>query len=50
MKYTARTCFADICWFFRSVIDKWYKSKDKESLVMARKLIRKEGLLCGKLI
>nr|XP_009858242.1 cystathionine beta-synthase-like [Ciona intestinalis] len=31
----------------RSVIDKWYKSKDKDSLLMARKLIRTEGLLCG---
>nr|CAB3228075.1 cystathionine beta-synthase-like [Phallusia mammillata] len=31
----------------RSVVDKWYKSYDKESLIMARKLIKKEGLLCG---
>jgi len=31
----------------RSVVDKWYKSNDKKSLVMARKLIRVEGLLCG---
>ncbi|XP_076802403.1 cystathionine beta-synthase-like protein isoform X1 [Clavelina lepadiformis] len=31
----------------RSVVDKWYKSNDKESLIMARKLIRMEGLLCG---
>ena len=31
----------------RSVVDKWYKSSDKESFVMARQLIRHEGLLCG---
>uniref|UniRef100_H2YIZ5 Cystathionine beta-synthase n=1 Tax=Ciona savignyi TaxID=51511 RepID=H2YIZ5_CIOSA len=31
----------------RSVVDKWYKSNDKDSLLMARKLIRVEGLLCG---
>ncbi|KAK3605456.1 hypothetical protein CHS0354_001426 [Potamilus streckersoni] len=31
----------------RSVVDKWYKSDDKESLQMARKLIKQEGLLCG---
>lgn len=32
----------------RSVIDKWYKSNDKESLPMARRLIREEGILSGK--
>lgn len=31
----------------RTVIDKWYKSNDKDSLTMSRKLIREEGLLCG---
>jgi len=29
------------------LVDKWYKTEDKESLVMARKLIKQEGLLCG---
>jgi len=31
----------------RSLIDTWMKSNDKDSLVMMRKLIRQEGLLCG---
>ncbi|XP_035703243.1 cystathionine beta-synthase isoform X2 [Folsomia candida] len=31
----------------RSVVDKWYKSNDRESLPTARALIREEGLLCG---
>lgn len=31
----------------RSVVDKWYKCNDKESLPMARRLIKEEGLLCG---
>lgn len=31
----------------RSVVDKWYKSDDKSSLEMARRLIAEEGLLCG---
>jgi len=31
----------------RSVVDKWIKSRDKESFQMARRLIKDEGLLCG---
>ena len=31
----------------RSVVDEWIKSNDKDSLIMARELIAKEGLLCG---
>ena len=31
----------------RSVIDEWYKSNDKESFIMARRLIKEEGLLVG---
>jgi cystathionine beta-synthase len=30
-------------------VDEWVKSDDKESFSMARKMIREEGLLCGKL-
>ncbi|KAI1301610.1 Cystathionine beta-synthase [Halotydeus destructor] len=30
-----------------SVVDQWIKTNDKESLIMARDLIKKEGLLCG---
>lgn len=31
----------------RSVVDRWIKTDDKESLEMARNLIRLEGILCG---
>ncbi|CAL8268577.1 unnamed protein product [Lota lota] len=31
----------------RSVIDVWCKTRDEESFVMSRRLIREEGLLCG---
>jgi len=31
----------------RALVDEWYKSNDNDSLIMMRKLIRDEGLLCG---
>ncbi|TDJ77127.1 MAG: cystathionine beta-synthase [Planctomycetota bacterium] len=31
----------------RSLIDEWVKTEDHESFLVARRLIRKEGLLCG---
>lgn len=31
----------------RSVVDVWCKTRDEESLLMSRRLIREEGLLCG---
>ena len=31
----------------RSIVDEWIKTDDAESLIMARRLIREEGLLCG---
>lgn len=30
-----------------SVVDRWEKTSDKESLLMAREIMSKEGLLCG---
>ncbi|XP_058792261.1 cystathionine beta-synthase [Phymastichus coffea] len=31
----------------RNVVDAWIKTKDKESFLLARELIKEEGLLCG---
>ena len=31
----------------RSYTDKWMKVADKESFIMARRLIREEGMMCG---
>jgi cystathionine beta-synthase len=31
----------------RDLVDRWIKSEDRESFLMARRLIRQEGLLCG---
>lgn len=31
----------------RSLVDEWIKTEDAESLAMARRLIREEGLMCG---
>ncbi len=31
----------------RDLVDRWFKSRDHESFLMARRLIRQEGLLCG---
>ena len=31
----------------QSIVDRWIKSKDHDSFLMARRLIRQEGMLCG---
>jgi cystathionine beta-synthase len=31
----------------RNLVDEWIKTEDRESFLMARRLIRQEGLLCG---
>ncbi|KAF8948583.1 hypothetical protein BGZ47_004097, partial [Haplosporangium gracile] len=31
----------------RNLIDRWVKSEDKASFIMARRMIREEGILCG---
>lgn len=31
----------------RSQVDKWYKTIDRDSFIMSRRLIKEEGLLCG---
>ena len=31
----------------RDLVDRWIKSDDRESFLMARRLIRQEGFLCG---
>ncbi len=35
----------EVMW--QDMVDEWIKSEDRESFLMARRLIRQEGLLCG---
>ena len=35
----------DVLW--RDTIDEWVKTEDRESFMMARRMIRQEGILCG---
>lgn len=31
----------------RAIVDRWVKVQDREAFLMSRRMIRKEGLLCG---
>lgn len=36
-----------VCDRSSEIVDRWYKSEDKPSFIMSRRLIKEEGLLCG---